>query len=83
MKLHKLSLIEDTKAWVLALRRLVLPKGMEDIPLLPSTAHVVLISLAALVGLLAGLAATFLRVLVHLVSGVFMTPHHFISLVVD
>ena len=83
MKLHQLSLIEDTKAWVLALRRLLLPKGMEDIPLLPSTAHVVLISLAALVGLLAGLVATFLRVLVHLTSGVFMTPHHLIELVVD
>jgi CIC family chloride channel protein len=83
MKVHKLSLIEDTKAWVVALRRLVLPKGMEDIPLLPSTAHVVLVSLAALVGLLAGLAATFLRVLVHLVSGVFMTPHEFLALLLD
>lgn len=83
MKAPTLNVIEDTKAWVMALRRLMLPKGMEDIPLLPSTAHVMLVSLAALVGLLAGLVATFLRVIVHLVSGVFMLPHEFVALFVQ
>ena len=82
-QLPHLNVIEDTKAWVLALRRLLLPRGMEDIPLLPSTAHVMLVALAALVGLLAGLVATFLRTAVHLMSGVFLVPHELLALALD
>jgi CIC family chloride channel protein len=54
-----------------------------DIPLLPSNDHVVLVSLAVLVGLTAGLMATLLRVAVLLCSAVFFSPKRTFALLHD
>lgn len=75
--------IEDAKAGVAALRRLLLPKAAEDIPLLPSAEHTILVTLAALVGLYAGLAATLLRVTVQLCGALFFAPGEVLKLVFE
>jgi chloride channel protein, CIC family len=75
--------IEDARAGLLFLRRLLLPKAAEDIPLLPSAEHTALVTLASLVGLYAGLAATLLRVLVRLGGALFFSPSAVLALVVD
>lgn len=65
------------------LRRVFLPKVAEDIPLLPSAEHTVLIALAALVGLYAGLAATLLRAVVELASVTIAHPDDLYALLTD
>lgn len=72
--------VTEPLAW---LRRIFLPKAAEDIPLLPSAEHTVLIALAALVGLYAGLAATLLRATVELASVIIAHPDDFLALLVD
>jgi CIC family chloride channel protein len=72
--------VTEPLAW---LRRIFLPKAAEDIPLLPSAEHTVLIALAALVGLYAGLAATFLRATVELASVVIAHPDSLLALLTD
>jgi CIC family chloride channel protein len=54
-----------------------------DIPLLPSNDHVVLVSLAVLVGLIAGLMVTLLRVAVLLCSALFFSPRRTWALLDD
>lgn len=66
--------LEDARRGLAGLRRVLLPKAAEDIPLLPSAEHTVLVALAALVGLYAGLAATLLRVFVRLFGALFFDP---------
>lgn len=63
--------LDEAKAGLALLRRLLLPRAAEEIPLLPSAEHTMLVTLAALVGLYAGLAATLLRVMVRLCGAVF------------
>lgn len=75
--------IDDAKAGLQLLRRLLLPKAAEDIPLLPSAEHTMLVTLAALVGLYAGLAATLLRVMVRLCGALFFSPQAVLDLVFD
>ena len=45
--------LDEAKAGLALLRRLLLPRAAEDIPLLPSAEHTMLVALAALVGLYA------------------------------
>lgn len=61
----------------------MLPKAAEDIPLLPSAEHTMLVTLAALVGLYAGIAATFLRVFVRLTGALFFQPGAAMALAFD
>lgn len=75
--------IDDAKAGLALLRRLLLPKAAEDIPLLPSAEHTILVMLAALIGLYAGLAATLLRVTVRLCGAVFFAPGSILALLTD
>lgn len=55
-------------------------RAATDIPLLPSNDHLKLVSLAALVGLLAGLAANLLRVMVRLCGAAFLKPSVLVAL---
>lgn len=75
--------LDDAKAGLALLRRLLLPKAAEDIPLLPSAEHTILVMLAALIGLYAGLAATLLRVTVRLCGAVFFAPRGALALLTD
>lgn len=72
--------IEDAKAGLALVRRVLLPKAAEDIPLLPSAEHTILVTLAALVGLYAGLAATLLRVSVRLFGALFFSGQEVMAL---
>ena len=58
-------------------------RAAEDIPLLPSQDHITLVSLAALTGLLAGLAAELLRVLVRLFGVLMFSPGSLWELATD
>lgn len=75
--------LEDARRGLSGLRRWLLPKAAEDIPLLPSAEHTMLVTLAALVGLYAGIAATFLRVSVRLFGAIFFRPAEVTALLFD
>lgn len=65
-----LSSLEDAKRAAERMRRFV-PLAGDDLAILPSQEHILLVSVAALVGLAAGLAATTLRIAVRLGHVVF------------
>ncbi len=75
--------LEDARRGLSGLRRWLLPTAAADIPLLPSAEHTILVTVAALVGLYAGIASTFLRVGVRLFSVVFFRPGAVLALCFD
>ncbi|NQY92505.1 MAG: chloride channel protein, partial [Deltaproteobacteria bacterium] len=77
------SLLPSTvTAWTRAPLELT-RRAAEDIPLLPSQDHITLVSLAALTGLLAGLAAELLRVFVRLFGVLMFSPGSLWELATD